>query len=555
MAGALVDDPVMFFDLDRREGCECGLEQFARVEMLDLGWTAGPVFQLFGAISLDQEQAARLQSLRHAGKVHIAPLLTWPAFSMTTMRMQAVHVIGGGFAGSEAAWQIANRGVCVVLHEMRPLRMTAAHKTAGLAELVCSNSFRSDDRETNAMRLLHEELRRLGSLIMRTGDDNQVPAGGALAVDRDGFSAAITAALENHPLIRIIREEIEILPPADVDQVIVATGPLTSPPLAEAIRAITGETALAFFDAIAPIVFRASIDMSVAWFQSRYDKAGPGGTGADYINCPLTRQHYEAFVDALIAGDKVAFHDWEAATPYFDGCLPIEVMAERGRETLRHGPMKPFGLTNAHAPQDKPYAVVQLRQDNALGTLFNMVGFQTKLKHGEQVRIFRTIPALANAEFARLGGVHRNTFLDSPRLLDATLRLKAMPRLRFAGQITGCEGYVESAAIGLLAGRFAAAERLGEPITLPPPTTAHGALINHITGGHIEAIDAGPRSFQPMNVNFGLFPPIGRAPSRAPDGTRLTGTARTMAKKRALTGRALADLDRWIAGEHSAAAE
>jgi methylenetetrahydrofolate--tRNA-(uracil-5-)-methyltransferase len=466
---------------------------------------------------------------------------------------QPIHVIGGGLAGSEAAWQLAQSGISVVLHEMRPLRTTAAHKTDGLAELVCSNSFRSDDHETNAVGLLHAEMRRLGSLTMQAGDANQVPAGGALAVDRDGFSTAITAALEGHPLIAISREEIAF-PPEEWDSVIVATGPLTSPALAERIRALTGEDALAFFDAIAPIVHRDSIDMSVAWFQSRYDKAGPGGSGADYINCPLTRDQYEGFIDALLAGDKVAFHNFEA-TPYFDGCLPIEVMAERGRETLRHGPMKPFGLTNPHAPQDKAYAVVQLRQDNKLGTLFNMVGFQTKLKHGEQARVFRTIPGLENAEFARLGGLHRNTFLNSPKLLDATLRLKCEPRLRFAGQITGCEGYVESAAIGLLAARFAAAERRGEAIVPPPPTTAHGALLGHITGGHIETIDAGPRSFQPMNVNFGLFPPLTQAPKMA-DGKRLRGPEKALARKRALTTRALADLDRWIAGEaHPIAAE
>src|SRR5499433_3745360 len=344
---------------------------------------------------------------------------------MTGTHFQAVHIIGGGLAGSEAAWQIAGRGVPVVLHEMRPARTTAAHKTAALAELVCSNSFRSDDREHNAVGLLHAEMRRLGSLVMRAADANQVPAGGALAVDRDGFSAAVTSALAAHPLIEIRREEIAGLPPADWDSVIVATGPLTSPVLAEAIRDATGEDALAFFDAIAPIVHRDSIDMDVAWFQSRYDKAGPGGSGADYINCPLTREQYEAFVDALLAGDKTAFHDWEA-TPYFDGCLPIEIMAERGRETLRHGPLKPFGLTNPHQPERKPYAVVQLRQDNRLGTLFNMVGFQTKLKHGEQTRIFRTISGLERAEFARLGGLHRNTFLNAPKLLDATLRLNAM---------------------------------------------------------------------------------------------------------------------------------
>jgi methylenetetrahydrofolate--tRNA-(uracil-5-)-methyltransferase len=465
---------------------------------------------------------------------------------MTAGGMQAIHVIGGGLAGSEAAWQIARAGMPVVLHEMRPTVTTDAHKTGGLAELVCSNSFRSDDRETNAVGLLHEEMRRLGSLVMRAADANQVPAGGALAVDRDGFSAAITAALEREPLVELRREEI-VQPPDDWDQVIVATGPLTSPSLAAAIRALTGTDALAFFDALAPIVHRDSIDMSVAWLQSRYDKAGPGGSGADYINCPLTREQYGAFVDALLQGDKTVFHEWEAA-PYFDGCLPVEVMAERGRETLRHGPLKPFGLTDRHHPDRKPYAVVQLRQDNRLGTLYNMVGFQTKLKHGEQTRIFRTIPGLERAEFARLGGVHRNTFLDSPRLLDPVLRLKAQPRLRFAGQITGCEGYVESAAIGLLAGRFAAAERRGERIVPPPPSTAHGALLGHITGGHVETIDAGPCSFQPMNVNFGLFPPLTQALPKDVDGKRLRGTQKVIAKKRALTARALADLDHWIAG-------
>jgi methylenetetrahydrofolate--tRNA-(uracil-5-)-methyltransferase len=459
--------------------------------------------------------------------------------------MQPVHVIGGGLAGSEAAWQIAGRGVPVTLHEMRPHQTTAAHKTAGLAELVCSNSFRSDDREYNAVGLLHEEMRRLGSLVMLAGDANQVPAGGALAVDRDGFSQAVTAALASHPLVEIDRGEIAALPPPEWDNVIVATGPLTSPPLAAAIRAITGEDALAFFDAIAPIVHRESIDMSVAWAQSRYDDAGPCGSGADYINCPLDRPQYEAFLDAVLAGDRITFHEWEASTPYFDGCLPIEVMAARGRETLRFGPMKPVGLTNKHRPDAKPCAVVQLRQDNRLGTLFNMVGFQTKLRHAEQVRIFRMIPGLERAEFARLGGLHRNTFLNSPKLLDATLRLKAMPRLRFAGQITGCEGYVESAAVGLLAGRFAAAERLGGTPDLPAPTTAHGALLAHITGGHVETIDAGPRSFQPMNVNFGLFPPLAASPSRGPNGERLRGTAKALAKRRALTTRALNDLDSW----------
>jgi methylenetetrahydrofolate--tRNA-(uracil-5-)-methyltransferase len=472
--------------------------------------------------------------------------------------MQPIHIIGGGLAGSEAAWQIASRGISVCVHEMRPTRSTAAHRTEGLAELVCSNSFRSDDRATSAIGLLHEEMRRLDSLVMRAADINQVPAGGALAVDRDGFSAAVTAALAQHPLIEIRREEIAGFPPAEWDSVIVATGPLTSQALAEAIRGATGEDALAFFDAIAPIVHRESIDLDVAWFQSRYDKTGPGGDGADYINCPLTRPQYDAFIDALLAGDKISFKDWEA-TPYFDGCLPIEVMAERGRETLRHGPMKPFGLTNPHAPQDKPYAVVQLRQDNRLGTLYNMVGFQTKLKHGEQSRVFRTIPGLHNAEFARLGGLHRNTFLNSPKLLDPTLRLRAAPRLRFAGQITGCEGYVESAAIGLLAGRFAAAERLGEEIALPPSSTAHGALLAHITGGHIETIDAGPRSFQPMNVNFGLFPPLAHAVTRGAGGERLRGPAKSVARKQALTARALDDLAHWIGGGRahapSAAAE
>jgi methylenetetrahydrofolate--tRNA-(uracil-5-)-methyltransferase len=472
-----------------------------------------------------------------------------------------VHIIGGGLAGSEAAWQIATRGVAAVLHEMRPLASTPVHKTAALAELVCSNSFRSDDKEHNAVGLLHQEMRRLGSLIMRAADANQVPAGGALAVDRDGFAAAVTAALAAHPLVEIRREEIAGLPPADWDNVIIATGPLTSPALAAAIAARTGEDALAFFDAIAPIVYRDSIDMSVAWFQSRYDKEGPAGSGADYVNCPLTREQYHAFVDALLAGEKVRFHDWEAATPYFDGCLPIEVMAERGRETLRHGPMKPFGLTNPHARDLKPYAVVQLRQDNRLGTLFNMVGFQTKLKHGEQIRIFRTIPGLEKAEFARLGGLHRNTFLNAPKLLDQGLRLRADPRLRFAGQITGCEGYVESAAIGLIAGRFAAAERRGEPSAAPPPTTAHGALLAHITGGHVEIIDAGPRSYQPMNINFGLLPPLaltgasqhGQAGLPLRPLARSRGKARELQRKRALTGRALADLECWITGGNQAA--
>ena len=454
-----------------------------------------------------------------------------------------IHIIGGGLAGSEAAWQIARRGLPVVLHEMRPERSTEAHRSDQLAELVCSNSFRSDDHLNNAVGLMHEEMRRAGSLIMTTAGQHQVPAGGALAVDRDGFAAAITDTIRSHPLITVVTGEIGGLPPADWGDTIIATGPLTSEPLANAIRELTGTKSLSFFDAIAPIVHFDSIDMDKAWFQSRYDKTGPGGTGADYINCPFDRDEYEAFVDALLAGDKVEFHDFEK-TPYFDGCLPVEVMAERGRETLRHGPMKPIGLTNPRNPTVKPYAILQLRQDNALGTLYNMVGFQTKLKYGAQTAIFRMIPGLEKAEFARLGGLHRNTYLDSPRLLDATLRLKAAPRLRFAGQITGCEGYVESASVGLLAGRFAAAERLGQPVSLPPPTTAFGALLGHITGGHLtHDDDSGPRSFQPMNVNFGLFPAV-EIP-REP-GKRLRGNEKTIAKRQAICRRALGDLAAWL---------
>jgi methylenetetrahydrofolate--tRNA-(uracil-5-)-methyltransferase len=466
---------------------------------------------------------------------------------MTSSRaLSPIHVVGGGLAGSESAWQIAESGVPVILHEMRPVRMTDAHKTQGMAELVCSNSFRSDDAEMNAVGQIHWEMRQLGSLIMTTADKHQVPAGSALAVDRDGFSEAVTAKLEAHPLITIAREEVQGLPPSDWDSVIIATGPLTSPALADAIRAKTGADSLAFFDAIAPIIYRDSIDMEKAWFQSRYDKAGPGGSGADYLNCPMDKEQYEVFIDALLASDKTEFKEWEG-TPYFDGCLPIEVMAERGRETLRHGPMKPVGLTNPHQPDVKAYAIVQLRQDNALGTLFNMVGFQTKLKYGAQADIFRMIPGLEKAEFARLGGIHRNTYLDSPRLLDGSLRLRAEPRLRFAGQITGCEGYVESAAVGLIAGRMAAAERLGRMPEVPPSTTAMGALLNHITGGHISTIDAGPKSFQPMNINFGLFPPI-EAETRGPDGKRLRGPDKAAAKKRALTARAKAELVQWRDG-------
>lgn len=464
------------------------------------------------------------------------------------MTIKPVHVVGGGLAGSEAAWQIAQGGVPVILHEMRPVRETPAHKTEGLAELVCSNSFRSDDAETNAVGVLHAEMRLAGSLIMASGDAHQVPAGGALAVDRDGFSAAVTAKLEAHPLVTILREEVAGLPPREWDQAIIATGPLTAPSLAQAIAAETGADALAFFDAIAPIIHFDSIDFDVAWFQSRYDKVGPGGTGKDYINLPMDKAQYDAFVAALIEGGKTEFREWEG-TPYFDGCLPVEVMAERGVETLRHGPMKPIGLTNPHNPTVKPHAIVQLRQDNALGTLYNMVGFQTKLKHGEQVRVFRTIPGLEQAEFARLGGLHRNTYINSPTLLDATLQLKSRPGLRFAGQITGCEGYVESAAIGLLAGRFAAAQRLGSPLVPPPPTTAFGALLGHITGGHIVSDDEpGKRSFQPMNVNFGLFPPLEAGTKLKPEGHegRFRGKDKAVAKKKALSARALADCRVWL---------
>jgi methylenetetrahydrofolate--tRNA-(uracil-5-)-methyltransferase len=464
-----------------------------------------------------------------------------------------VHVIGGGLAGSEAAWQLARSGLPAVLHEMRPGRKTEAHKTGAFAELVCSNSFRSDEWETNAVGLLHEEMRRASSLIMAAADANKLPAGGALAVDREEFAAEVSRALEAHPCIEVVREEVAGLPPREWDSVIVATGPLTSPALAAAIQALTGEAELAFFDAIAPIVHYDTIDMGVCWRQSRYDKSGPGGGGADYINCPLDKKQYDAFIAGLLAAEKTAFKEFEAATPYFEGCLPIEVMAERGIDTLRYGPMKPVGLSNPHRPGVKPYAVVQLRQDNALGTLWNMVGFQTKLKHGEQVRVFRMIPGLEQAEFARLGGLHRNTFLNSPKLLDTSLRLKRDPRLRFAGQITGVEGYVESAAIGLIAGRFAAAERLGRAFSAPPPTTALGALLSHITGGHLSADgEGGVRSFQPMNINFGLFPPIAAPFTPRGEGPR---ASRGFDRKRALAARALADLKTWLAHPASVAAE
>ena len=411
---------------------------------------------------------------------------------------ETLHIIGGGMAGSEAAWQAVQRGVPVVIHEMRPRVGTFAHRTGMLAEMVCSNSFRSDDHERNAVGLLHWEMRAAGGLIMEMAEAHRLPAGGALAVDRDPFAESVTARLRSHPLISVSEEEITELPSSG--HWIIATGPLTSGALAESIRAATGADQLAFFDAIAPIVYAESVDMSVAWMQSRYDKGETIEEQTAYMNCPMTKDEYEAFIDAVLAADKTEFHEGETAG-YFDGCLPIEVMAERGRETLRFGPMKPVGLTNPHNPQ-KPYAVVQLRRDNKLGTLYNIVGFQTKMKYGAQVDVFRKIPGLENASFARLGGIHRNTFINSPTLLDAQMRLKSRPNIRFAGQITGVEGYVESAAMGLLAGRMAAAEVLGENLPPPPPETATGALITHITGG------AEAKTFQPMNVNFGLFPPI-----------------------------------------------
>ncbi len=458
-----------------------------------------------------------------------------------------IHIIGGGLAGSEAAWQITNRGIPVVLHEMRPVRGTDAHLGEGLAELVCSNSFRSDDHQQNAVGLLHEEMRRANSLILQCGDNNRVPAGSALAVDRVGFSDEVTEKLEAHPLVTISREEILGLPTKEWDLAIIATGPLTAPSLADAIAKETGEDSLAFFDAIAPIVHFDSIDLDKAWFQSRYDKIGPGGTGKDYINCPLTQDQYFAFIDALIEAEKTEFKEWEG-TPYFDGCLPIEVMAERGVETLRYGPLKPMGLTNSHKPEEKAYAVVQLRQDNALGTLYNMVGFQTKMKYGAQADIFRTIPGLENAEFARLGGLHRNTFINSPVLLSEDLQLKSRPGLRFAGQITGCEGYVESAAIGLLTGRFAAVDRLGDDVVIPPETTAFGALLNHITKGHIAYQEnAKKRSFQPMNINFGLFPPLPEGTIQKPEGVkRFRGKDKAIAKRSAVSARALSELEGWL---------
>jgi len=443
-----------------------------------------------------------------------------------TDTIKPIHIIGGGMAGTEAAWQAINMGVPVILHEMRPHTPTDAHKTDGLAELVCSNSFRSDDKDYNAVGVLHEEMRMCNGLQMREAAKAAVPAGGALAVDRDAFSEGVTKTLKEHPLVTIERGEIAGLPPEDWDSVIIATGPLTSPALATAIRDLTGEESLAFFDAIAPIIHRESINMNVAWFQSRYDKEGPNGNGKDYINCGMNKDQYLAFVDALLTAEKTEFKEWEKNTPYFEGCMPVEVMASRGIETLRFGPMKPVGLTNQHNGE-RPYAVVQLRQDNALGSLYNMVGFQTKMKYAEQTRVLKMIPGLEDAEFARLGGLHRNTFINSPRVLDDRLRLKAMPRLRFAGQITGCEGYVESAAVGLIAGRLAACERLGIDMKMPPSTTALGSILHHITGG------ANADTFQPMNVNFGLFPDI-------------VTKERGREKKKAMAQRAINDIRDWL---------
>ncbi len=442
---------------------------------------------------------------------------------------QALHIVGGGMAGSEAAWQAAEMGVDVVIHEMRPTVGTFAHQTGNLAEMVCSNSFRSDDDEQNAVGLLHWEMRAANGLIMTTADAHRLPAGGALAVDRDPFAEAVTAKLHAHPRITVTDEEVTSLP--DDGQWIFATGPLTSAKLGEAIQTETGSDALAFFDAIAPIVYADSIDMSKAWMQSRYDKGETEEERTAYLNCPMDRDQYEAFIDALLAADKTEFHEGETAG-YFDGCLPIEVMSERGRETLRHGPMKPVGLTNPHQPDVKPHAVVQLRRDNALGTLFNIVGFQTKMKYGAQTEVFRMIPGLENASFARLGGIHRNTFINSPTLLDAQMRLKSKPNIRFAGQITGVEGYVESAAMGLLAGRLAAAEILDQTLPEVPQDSAMGALIHHITGG------AEAKTFQPMNVNFGLFRPV--------DGLK-GGRRRRKDRYKAYTDRAKAEWMEWLA--------
>jgi methylenetetrahydrofolate--tRNA-(uracil-5-)-methyltransferase len=443
---------------------------------------------------------------------------------------QPLHIVGGGMAGCEAAWQAANRGIPVIIHEMRPRVGTFAHRTGHLAEMVCSNSFRSDDDEQNAVGLLHWEMRAAGGLILSMAEKHRLPAGSALAVDRDPFAESVTAAIRAHPLISVTDEEVTELP--QDGHWIIATGPLTSTALGEAIRAETGADQLAFFDAIAPIVHAETIDMSVAWRQSRYDKGETEAERTAYINCPMTKAEYEAFIDAMLAAEKTEFHEGETAG-YFDGCLPVEVMAERGRETLRFGPMKPVGLTNAHDPQVKPYAVVQLRRDNALGTLYNIVGFQTKMKHGAQTFVFRMVPGLHEASFARLGGIHRNTFINSPSLLDGQMRLKSRPNIRFAGQITGVEGYVESAAMGLLAGRLAAAEMSGNALAPPPPDTATGALVTHITGG------ADAKTFQPMNVNFGLFPPVEAKGGRRGRKDRY----------KAYTDRAKTSFSEWLAGQ------
>jgi methylenetetrahydrofolate--tRNA-(uracil-5-)-methyltransferase len=457
--------------------------------------------------------------------------------------VKAVHIIGAGLAGSEAAWQCVSRGVPVILHEMRPKRMTEAHQGGGFAELVCSNSFRSDDKHGNAVGVLHEEMRLSNSLIMGMGDMTKLPAGGALAVDRDKFSEAVTTILQQHPLVTVEYGEVKGLPPKEWGNTIIATGPLTAPALAQDILKTTGEDSLAFFDAIAPIVYKDSIDFDIAWMQSRYDKKGPGGDGADYINCPLDKEQYEAFIEALINSDQTEFKDFEKDTPYFESCLPIEVMAARGAETLRWGPMKPVGLTNPHNPTVKAHAIVQLRQDNALGTLYNMVGFQTKMKYGAQAEIFKTIPGLQKAVFARLGGIHRNTFINSPKLLNSQLQLKGREDIRFAGQIMGVEGYIESASFGLIAGRLAAAQALGKSMDMPPRTTALGALMEHVTGGFMD----GPKSkFQPMNVNFGLFPPMEEEiVYKSPGGKRLRGKDKTRFRKGLLAKRALNDILPW----------
>ena len=459
--------------------------------------------------------------------------------------IKPVHIIGAGMAGSEAAWQCVRRGVPVILHEMRPKRMTEAHQSDGFAELVCSNSFRSDDKTGNAVGVLHEEMRKADSLIMGMGDMTKLPAGGALAVDREAFSDAVTTILQQHPLVTIEYDEVKGLPPKDWGNTIIATGPLTAPSLANAILEETGEDSLAFFDAIAPIVYKDSIDFSKAWMQSRYDKKGPGGDGADYINCPLDKEQYEAFIEALVSSDQTEFKDFEKDTPYFESCLPIEVMAARGAETLRWGPMKPVGLTNKHNPTVKAHAIVQLRQDNALGTLYNMVGFQTKMKYGAQAEIFKAIPGLENAVFARLGGIHRNTFINSPKLLNNQLQLNSRPDIRFAGQIMGVEGYVESAALGLITGRMAASQALGNVYPVPPLTTAMGSLVEHVTGGYMTGSKA---KFQPMNVNFGLFPPMEEEIVYPKvNGKRLRGKDKTRYRKSLLAKRALRDIQGWAA--------